>query len=293
MAQVPLSNGRKMKIFLPLLHGIFPVRKPIGIKFVDFLDQVRLCIEFEVGFRLSKASVKYQAFPCLRKNEYGLVNIGIGRSAPHLANFKYTTVKSRLVIKLGERAPWSILTEARQKRFGIIDDMNPFKSCDHVTPQKVESIVNSSVGEFLQHRAPKESDTREILTENNYKKPKLHGYQVFKEAAAPKPVNIYSIDGLDCSKLPVISVDLTTCGSFCREKFAFDLGKQLNTYGHLLHGYIYKFDTISIDEALQPHDIEWNRISHIMEKTRLRYSEMCQELESAGRPIHLRFRCPW
>ena len=279
--------------FRPLLNGIFPVIKPLDINYIDFLDQVRLCLEFEVGFRFSPYSISYDMAPYLRKKESGIINVAFGSSAPHLANFKYSIVKSKLAIKIGERDPLTVFTPERQKRLGIVDDMQLCKPYDHVTPEQVKAAIDSFVGKFLQYRANKERDTREIVTELNYKKLKRHGPQVFREAPPPKPVTIHSVERVDCSQLPIILVDLTTCGSFCREKFAFDVGVKLSTYAKLLNALIYKFGEISIEEALEPYDIEWNRINCVMEKTSSRYSRMCQELAVVGRPTHMRFRCPW
>ena len=77
---------------------------------------------------------------------------------------KYSVVKSKLAIKIGERDPLTVFTSQRQKRLGIVDDMQLCKPYDHVIPEQFKAVIDSFVGKFLQYQANRERDTRELCT---------------------------------------------------------------------------------------------------------------------------------
>lgn len=275
------------------LNGIFPIVKPKGMYLIDMLDQVQMCMEFDLKVRFTKLALRVSGQPLLRKHEYGLLNIGIGNLSRNLLNFQYGTVKSKLFIKLGERAQWTIFSKERQERLGVKDDMNLFKPYDHVTQDDVVKSVESFVGEIAQYRAPKERIIREILIEKNIEKVKPREKQFFKEPAMQKKSKLYCINGIDFSKMPIIILDITSCGKFCRERFAYDFGLKLNTYAKLESAFIYQFCTITIDDSLETYDLEWSKIKSVIGKTSQRYCKIFTELETLGKPISKRFNCPW
>lgn len=289
-----VGSFHRLRILNSQLNGLFPVHKPSGIRIIDFIDQVRMSIEFDCRVSLSRLCTQISCAPILRKHESGLVNVGLGRKAINLLNFKHGSVSARLCIELGKRAEWSFGVPRRQMLLGVPEDSIdlPSKPYDHVTPDQVNEVMMSLLGSRQQYKAPREPSDREIITERNRERsPRIE--MVYKEGLPPKVVNFKSINGIDYSQWPVITVDMTTCGTFCRERFAHELGLRLNTFALMKSAFIYQFETISIEDALQPHDFEWHRINSTIGRTSARYSVLSRALEQLGKPIHKRFLNPW
>lgn len=275
-------------------HGIFPVIKPLGIKAIDLLDSIRLSIEFDRDVTFASISTQISGSPTLRKHESGILNVALGDKTMHLLNFKYGSLRAKLHIELGKRAGWTGNNPEVQKFFGIMnEDSSLFKSYKHVTIDQVHDWLSTyPLGEQFQYRAPKEATNRELITERNRpRKPKTE--TTFREAAPPRKVTLTSIDDIDFTQWPVVTIDMTTCASFCRERFAHELGLRMETYAHLKSAHIYQFETINIQDALPPYNCEWKKINSTIGRTSARYSKISKALEQIGKPVSMRFRCPW
>ena len=290
--QKVLGRFHKLRKARSDFHGIFPVIKPLGIKCIDLLDSIRLSIEFDRDVTFSAISTQIACCPTLRKHESGILNVALGDKTMHLMNYKYGSLSAKLYVELGKRAEWTGNRPEVQKFFGIMDG-DLVKSYKHVTIDQVNDWLSTyPLGEQLQFRAPKESQYREVVTEKNReRKPKIE--PVFREQAAPQKVTLKSINDINFSEWPVISIDMTSCASFCREKFAHELGLRMNTYARLKSAHIYQFETISIKDAIYPHNCEWKMINSTIGRTSARYSKISRALEEVGKPLSTRFRCPW
>jgi len=169
------------------------------------------------------------------------------------------------------------------------------RPASHVTKEDFFSYIQSvSEKDLIQVRIPLEPRERSFFTELNRSPLWENRNTVFYEGTQPSRVTIHDIrDVFFNEETKSFTFLIEATGSICIFRFIDDLGLKLDTFSTIDKVVLQEIQGITVDTALRKHSLYLNDILSSISKHRQQFNDFTDELQLRGRPIKLRFKCPW